>query len=63
MFQISAHQVLAYPDDVNLIGDEIKAIENADVLSNSFNDTVLAINTGKTKYSTWKHKKVKILNI
>ena len=44
------HQVLAYADDVNLIGDYITKIErNADVLVNSCKDIVLAINTGKTK--------------
>ena len=40
------HQVLAYADDVNLIGDDIRTIErNADVLLIG-----LAVNTGKTKY-------------
>ena len=38
------HQVLAYADDVNLTGDDIRSIErNADVLFN-------AVNTRKTKY-------------
>ena len=36
-----AHQVLAYADDVNLIGDDIKTIErNADVLLNAYKDIV-----------------------
>ena len=42
---------LAYADDVNLIGDDIRTIErNADVLLNSCKDIRLAVNTGKTKY-------------
>ena len=45
------HQVLAYADDVNLIGDDIREIErNADVLLNACKDIGLAVNTGKTKY-------------
>ena len=45
------HQVLAYADDVNLIGDDIRTIErNSDVLLNACNDIGLAVNTGKTKY-------------
>ena len=45
------HQVLAYADDVNVIGDYIRTIErNADVLLNACKDIGLALNTGKTKY-------------
>ena len=45
------HQVLAYADDVNLIGDDIGTIErNSDVLLNACKDIGLAVNTGKTKY-------------
>ena len=45
------HQILAYADDVNLIGDDIGAIErNADVLLNACKDIGLAVNTGKNKY-------------
>ena len=45
------HQVLAYADDVNLIGDDIRTIErNADVLLNACKDVGLAVNIGKTKY-------------
>ena len=45
------HQVLAYADDVNLIGDYIRNIErNEDVLLNACKDIGLAVNTGKTKY-------------
>ena len=44
------HRVLAYTDDVNLIGDDIRTIErNADVLLNACKDIGLAVNTGKTK--------------
>ena len=35
------HQLLAYADDANLIGDAVRKIErNADVLSNAFRDIV-----------------------
>ena len=45
------HQVLAYADDVNVIGDGIRTIErNADMLLNACKDNGLAANTGKTKY-------------
>ena len=45
----STHQVLAYADDVNLIGDDIRTIErNAEVLLNTCKG--LAVNTEKTKY-------------
>ena len=45
------HQVLAYADDANLIGDDIRTIERkADVLLNACKDIGLAVNIGKTKY-------------
>ena len=45
------HQVLACEDNVNLTGDDIRAIDrNADVLLNACKDIGLAVNTGKTKY-------------
>ena len=45
------HQALAYADDVNLIGDDIRTIaRNADVLLNACKDIGLTVNTGKTKY-------------
>ena len=47
------HQVgqLTYADVVNLIGDDIRAIErNADVLLKACKDIGLAVKTGKTKY-------------
>ena len=48
---LSNHQALAYADDVNLIGDDIRTIErNADVLLNAYKDIGLAVKTGKTKY-------------
>ena len=44
------HQILAYADDVNLIGDDNRTIErNADMLLNASKDIGLAVNTGKTK--------------
>ena len=45
------HQVLAYADDVNLIGDDFRTVErNADVLLNACKDVNLAVNKGNTKY-------------
>ena len=42
---------MAYADDVNLIGDNIRTIErNAEVILNAFKDIGLAVNTRKTKY-------------
>ena len=39
--------MLAYADDVNLIGDDIRTIErNADVLLDDCKDIGLAVNTG-----------------
>ena len=46
------HQVLAYVDDVNVIGDDNRTIErNADVLLNSCKGIGLAVNLGN---GTWK---------
>ena len=45
------HQVLAYADDVNLIGDGIRIMErNLDVLLNTCRHIGLAVDTGKTMY-------------
>ena len=44
------HQVLAYVNDVNLMGDDILIKRNACVFLNASKDIVLAVNTGKTKY-------------
>jgi hypothetical protein len=39
------HQVLAYADDVNLLGDDIKTIErNENMLSNTCRDIGLVVN-------------------
>ena len=64
------HQVVAYADDVHLIGDDIRTIEkNADVLLNAGKDIGLPLNIGKTKYmEIGRHrvilaKKGKSLNI
>ena len=44
------HQVLAYADDVNLICNDIRTIENnAGMLLNACKAVGLAVNTGKTK--------------
>ena len=45
------HQVLAYSNHLNLIGDDIRTIErNVEVLLNACKDIGLAVNIGKTKY-------------
>ena len=45
------HQILAYADDVNLIGNDIRTIQrNVEVLLNACSDIGLAVNTKKTKY-------------
>ena len=42
---------LAYADDVNLIGGDIRVLEiNADVSLNACKDIGLVVNTRKTKY-------------
>ena len=51
-FHLTKHNtLLAYADDVNLIGDDIRTIErNACVLLNACKDIGLEINIWKTKY-------------
>ena len=57
------HQVMAYADDVNLIGDDIRTIErNADVLLNACKDIGLTVNTEKTKYMEMGHHRGMIAN-
>ena len=57
------HQVLAYGDDVNLIGDDNRTIErNADVLLNACKDIGLIVNTGKAKYMEIGHHRGVIAN-
>ena len=54
---------MAYADDVNLIGDDIRIIErNANVLLNACKDIGLAVNTGKTKYMEIGHHRGMIAN-
>ena len=52
------HQVLAFADDVNLIGDDIRTTErNTNVLLNACKDISLAVHTRKTKYmETGSHR-------
>ena len=48
---IGTHQLCAYEDDANLIGDDIRTIErNADVLLNACKDIGVAVNAEKFKY-------------
>ena len=42
------HQVLSYGDDINLIGDDIRIVKNADVILNACKDIGLAVNTVNT---------------
>jgi hypothetical protein len=45
------HQLLAYADDVNLLGDNIRAIkDNRDILIDASKEVGLEINVEKTKY-------------
>jgi hypothetical protein len=45
------HQLLAYADDVNLLGDSIDTIEkNTETLTDASKEVGLEINVGKTKY-------------
>ena len=54
---------LAYSDNVNLIGDDIRTIERkADVLLNAFKDIGLAVNTEKTKYLNVEHHRGMMAN-
>ena len=55
-------QVLAYADDVNLIGDDMKTIErNANVLLNACKNIGLAVNTKKTKYTEVERGIIQVL--
>ena len=45
------HQLLAYADDVNILGDDIRTVgRNIDVLLNACKDIGLVVNIRKTKY-------------
>jgi hypothetical protein len=45
------HQLLAYADDVNLLGDNIDTVmKNTETLINASKDVGLEINIEKTKY-------------
>ena len=59
------HQVLAYADDVNLLGNDIRTIKrNGHVFLNACKDIALATNTRKTKYlevdiiETWQQMSI-----
>jgi hypothetical protein len=50
------HQLLAYADDVNLVGDNIHAIkDNRDILIDASKEVGLEINVEKTKYMLLFH--------
>ena len=54
---------MAYADDVNLMGDNIRIIErNADVLLNACKDIGLAVNIGKTKYIKVERNRITMVN-
>ena len=57
------HQVLAYADDLNLIGDDIRRIErNADALLNACKDIDLEVNVEKNKYMAAGHHRDMMAN-
>jgi hypothetical protein len=49
------HQLLAYADDVNLLGDNIDTTENTETLIDASKVVGLEINVEKTKYRVF-HK-------
>jgi hypothetical protein len=50
------HQLLAYADDVNLLGDNIDTIkENTETLTDGSKEVGLGINVEKTKYMVLSH--------
>ena len=54
---------MAYADDVNLIGDDIRTIErNTDVLLNACKDIGLVVNIEKTKYMEVEHHRGMMVN-
>ena len=44
------HQILAYADDINIIGDDIRTIKRNAGLLSTCKDIGLAVTIGKTKY-------------
>ena len=58
------HQVLAYVDDVNVIGGDIRTIErNADILLNACKYISLTLNSGENKYMEIGRQRGMIANI
>jgi hypothetical protein len=48
---IGTHQLLAYADDVNLLGDNIDTInKNTETFIDASKEVYLEVNVGKTKY-------------
>ena len=48
------HQLLAYADDVNILGGSIHTLtENAEALVAATRENGLEVSADKTKYSTW----------
>jgi hypothetical protein len=64
------HQLLAYADDVNLLGDNIDTIKtNAETLIDSNKEVGLEVNAEKTKYmllsrhqNAWQNRDIKLAN-
>jgi hypothetical protein len=51
----TTHQLLAYADDVNILGGIVHTVrENAEALVVATNEIGLEVNTDKTKYMVWK---------
>jgi carbamoylphosphate synthase large subunit len=54
-----AHQLLAYADNVNLLGDNIDTItikRNTETFTDTFKEVGLEVNTEKTKYTRGTQK-------
>jgi hypothetical protein len=53
------HQLLAYADNVNLLGDNIDTIKkNTEILIDASKEVGLEINVEKTKYMLSRHQNV-----
>jgi len=46
------HQLLAYADDVNILGGSVDTVKNAEALAAATKEIGLEVNAHKTKYMT-----------